>query len=193
MSPSSSAVDELAHLPDGAGIDEGVVDHQHQVAPVGLVDQPPACSEVAVIGFSTSTCLPAFSAAARDRNAIGRAWRWRPHRSRIVQQVVESWWSSIAGIALADRRQALRAQVANCDDPRSGRFRKITDEVRPPISVSDNADADHRICAEPAVEAMAMLTRMTARPIALRTDIGSRNTMIAPRLTMTNTKPTISG
>ena len=64
---------------------------------------------------------------------------------------------------------------------------------RGPILASENADADYLICAALAVEAMAMPTRITARPIALRTDIGSRNKIFPPRLTKTKTKPTITG
>ena len=60
-----AVVDELAHLADRAGVDERVIDHEHQAAARRLRRSAAApARRSAVIGFSTNTCLPACSACS---------------------------------------------------------------------------------------------------------------------------------
>ena len=140
-----AAVDDLAHLPHGAGVDEGVVDD----AASGCACRPPRpagapASAVSVIGFSSQTCLPAFSAAMASSKCV------RTGVAMAMASIEGSAISSCTSVVMLRRRepplgqgQFLRIQVGDGDDLASAQFREVADEVGPPIAVADNSDVDH--------------------------------------------------
>ena len=54
---------QFVNLTNGAGVNKGVIDVEHQVALVRLIDQLLGFGNRCVIGFSTQRCLPARSAS----------------------------------------------------------------------------------------------------------------------------------
>jgi hypothetical protein len=76
-----SALRQLANLAHRIRVDEGVVDHQHEAALLGLVDEAQRLFlRSRSSAFSTSTCLPARSAAmAEVESAWTPASQRRPH------------------------------------------------------------------------------------------------------------------
>ena len=122
MPPIDPLDDQVANLAHRAGVDERVIDRDHQAAavPPPRSGAPPR-SEVGVIGFSTQTCLPACSASSASVEVRARpAWRSRPRRRRVAQQfaVVRGRVDGgIAGLHAARRRSGRRSLTATTGQP----------------------------------------------------------------------------
>ena len=143
MSPSSPESDQLADHVDGRAVEERVARHQHEAALVRRARRarPPPRSRPAS-GFSTKTCLPAWSAAHRER--VVRRDR-RRDRDRVdvgssrTSRSRSSWRPPDSGARSARAPPRRRSQTAG--DVRARRARQVADEVRAPVAEPDDADA----------------------------------------------------
>ncbi len=98
----------------------------------------------AVIGFSTSTCLPAFSAASAISKWLetGVAMSTASIAGSAIS--VRQWLvQSRAGMPLFRAASAAGREIRNGRQVAACRLRRVAREVRAPVPVADDTDSNH--------------------------------------------------
>ncbi len=151
--------DQLVDLLDRARVDEGVIDHEGQVALGRLLDQQPRLE-----GRGRDRLLDEDVLAGPervDRDLEMRAHRGRHHDGvdlRIRDEVAPILVELGGGIALARPGEGRGRLVGDGGEPALLGLRRAAGEIRPPIAVADDSDGDHvrgspqAICRDLAAE-----------------------------------------
>ena len=143
---SETAFDDLAHLPDGAGVHESMIHRENKPATRGFVDQP-----LCLVRGRRHRLL--------DENVLSRHQRFQSEtkmgrngsgdgdgvNARIAQDLIEVVGDLDGWIAVLHGDQTVFPEVANLDEARALRFGKVSDEVRTPVAVAHHSNADHLI------------------------------------------------
>src|SRR5438874_8050335 len=151
-----AVVQELAHLSHGAGEEKSVVHHDRELLPLAQLDQLLRLAGGAGEGFFDEDMLPIVQGGlgqlevrrdgGHDGNRIdlGRG-----------QQVGRVRRDGHARVRLRGALQGGRVQIADTRDLASLETPEIADDVRAPVAVADNSDADHGMWASDLVGAVA--------------------------------------
>ena len=141
---AEAVVDQLAHLADRAGVHEGVVDGQHEAAAIGLVDQA-----LRLLGRRRDRLLDEDVLAGLERPhrqvEVARDRRRDGDRvdARVVQHRAEVAGDLDGRKARLHAGEALRAEIAHRHETRSRRVPEVANEVRTPVAVPDDCNANH--------------------------------------------------
>ncbi len=139
-----AAADQLADLLHGAGINKGVVNHQHELAAGRLVDQPAGL--VARRGdrlFHQYVLAGAEGGAGELEMQGDRRGDRHGVDGRISDQIQRIGRDANARIAAFRLRQPLGAAVRHHRDAGVRELREIANQVGAPVPVADDADTNH--------------------------------------------------
>src|SRR5437762_2099937 len=142
--PQFAGVNYLSHLPYRAGIDECVIDDQHELAPFGLIDQFACLQRRLRHRLLEPEMLPRLQCRhAKFEMRVD----WRRDRDGIDRWIAEDFLE--VGRRLGCRITAandVELRLVEIDDRSNAgalHFREIPDEVWTPVTVTDDADIDH--------------------------------------------------
>ncbi len=137
-------VDDLLDLLDGAGEEEGVVDHDPEVLLGGEVDELPG------LGARRGERLLDEDVLSREERRLGHLVMGEDRRDdghgvdvRGPDEVQRVFQSLDEGKLVLGQGQALLGDVADRDELGPGRGVEIPGHVGPPIAVSDDTDIKH--------------------------------------------------
>src|SRR5205085_12385941 len=94
-------------------------------------------------------------------------------------------------VAALYRFELARIEIGYRTDRHPGHFGEVAQEVRAPITVTDDADIDHVLPSR--AEIRTMPPKITTRPRTLRNERGSLNSTTAPAVTRANVRLTRTG
>ena len=146
----TSTVNEFADLADRAGIHEGVIDHEHQISLLRHIHEVLYLAGVGRERFLDEHVL-AFLQGAQSEVVVGGDWCGNGYR---VDRGIFDQFTKIARgpdgrITVVEQSEAVFAEIADTGDLRFFGFKKIADQVRSPVAVSDHADSNQRFPLSP--------------------------------------------
>src|SRR5262249_47527599 len=135
------AVHELPDPADRVGEQVGVIDHQHPAGPVGDVDQVLGLLHSCGQRLLDQDVQPGLQAAGGQREMRGHRGRDGNRVRFEVEQLVDRRNPVHVRVAAGDRLQPGRAGVAHRDYFGERASGEVADQVRAPVPVPDDSDA----------------------------------------------------
>src|SRR3954465_2021947 len=121
-----------------------MVHGKYQSAPIGLINQPLCLLRGGRNRLFDEDMLAGLERAHRELEVAGDRRRDGDRiDTRIVQDVAEVVRDLDCGVAALDAGEALLPEIADRDEPPTGRIPEFSYEIRTPVAISDDRYANH--------------------------------------------------
>ena len=139
-----AVVDELAHLSDRTGVHERVINREHQLATFSFIDESLRLFSGRRNWFFNKHMLPGLQRAQREIEVTRHGRRDGDGvDARIVQDIAEVRGNLNSRVPALHPGETICLEVAHGHQPHPRRLPEVSNEVRTPVPVACDRNANH--------------------------------------------------